>query len=98
MHQQQGMIFQLGREKNHMSLGSWSRDREARAGGCTAWRRRWSPSSIDTGMSAAMLPTRRRTAHHLPLNLSPIGAHNKVCYKHKEMFHAMAIHKHKALY
>jgi hypothetical protein len=49
-------------------------------------------------MSAAALPTHRQTAHHLPLNLSPIGAQDKVSYKHKEMIHAMAIDKQKALY
>jgi hypothetical protein len=48
-----------------------------------------SPSSVDAGMSAAALPTRQRTTQHLPLNLSPIGAHDKVSYKHKQMIHAM---------
>jgi hypothetical protein len=98
MQQQSGMIFQLGREKTTCLSALGPGGREARAGGCTAWQRRWSPSSVDTRMSAAVLPTRRQTAHHLPLNLSPIGAHDKVSYKHKDMVHAMAIDKHKALY
>jgi hypothetical protein len=72
--------------------------RDARAGGCKAWRRHWSPSIIDAGMSSAALPTCLRTGQHHPLNHSPIGAQDKVSYKPKEMSHAIAIDKHKALY
>jgi hypothetical protein len=43
-------------------------------------------------------PTRRRTAQHLPLNLSPIGAQDKVYYKPEEIIHAIANDKQKALY